>query len=299
MSYMKELTAEKFCRATDDGGIPFFRQAVAQMKVETGYVLLEGIGDAAGSLTENAVDLQEILNKNTGEANGILGSYEEAEDAPQYDVSLPSVSFPSVGGLAAIVFGDMEGVSQKQIDLNDRMMYRKLEEGTGLENDRGLLDGQLFCTYLISKFGHYLSENESIWNEKLEYQQEYIIAGENSDAKNLEKIMWRIFLLRASGDYVFYHQDAKKMAEAKSKATAMVGITGNAALIRLVTEIILIAQAIDDGIEETKLVFAGEKVPLYEKSAFKGVKLGYEEYLYLFLNTTSQREKIYRCMDVV
>ena len=89
------------------------------------------------------------------------------------------------------------------------------------------------------------------------------------------------------------------MAQAESEAIALVGIIGNAVLINLVREILLISQAIQDGISETKLVFAGGEVPLYQKGVFSGVKLGYQEYLVLFLNMTKETTKIYRCMDIV
>ena len=111
--------------------------------------------------------------------------------------------------------------------------------------------------------------------------------------------MWRIFLSRAGGNYLFYHQDAEKMAKAEAEAITLVGVTGNAVLINLVREIFLISQAIQDGISETKQVFAGGEVPLYQNGVFSGVKLGYQEYLVIFLNTTKEMTKIYRCMDVI
>ena len=111
--------------------------------------------------------------------------------------------------------------------------------------------------------------------------------------------MWRIFLFRAGGNYLFYHQDPGKMAEAEAEAAAIAGISGNAGLIKAVKEIILVSKAIDASVSETRDVFAGKKVPLYEQGVFAGIELGYEEYLYLLLNTTSSADKIYRCMDLV
>ena len=64
-------------------------------------------------------------------------------------------------------------------------------------------------------------------------------------------------------------------------------------------EIFLISQAIEEGILETRQVFSGQRVPLYQNGVFRGIELGYEEYLYLFLNVTDRTEKIYRCMDIV
>ena len=111
--------------------------------------------------------------------------------------------------------------------------------------------------------------------------------------------MWKIFLSRAGGNYLFYHQDTEAMAKAEAEAVTLVGITGNTVLVNLVREIFLISQALEEGISETRQVFAGEKVPLYQNGVFSGIQLGYEAYLYLFLNTLGNTEKIYRCMDIV
>lgn len=158
---------------------------------------------------------------------------------------------------------------------------------------------QLFHGYIFKHCNYYGGQNSDIWKDVLEYQVEYIISGRESDKENLENIMWRIFLLRAGGNYLFYHQDSEKLAKAQAEAVALVGFLGNASLVHLVKELFLISQAIEDGITQTKQVFAGEKVPLYDNGTFSGIHLGYEEYLYLFLNTTDKTKKLYRCMDIV
>ena len=111
--------------------------------------------------------------------------------------------------------------------------------------------------------------------------------------------MWRIFLLRAGGNYLFFHQDQARMAAAEAAAAAVAAAAGNPALVSLIRELILIGEAIQEGISETKTVFAGGKVPLYEGGKLSGVKIGYEEYLYLFLTMMGRTVKIYRSMDVI
>ena len=61
----------------------------------------------------------------------------------------------------------------------------------------------------------------------------------------------------------------------------------------------MISQAIESSVQETKAIFAGEKVPIYQEGLFLNLELGYEEYLYLLLNATGKKEKTYRCMDIV
>lgn len=299
-----QTAADNFRRSTDNGGIPFLKQAVLEMKEQTGYQLLEDFlgkdfgwsGSDAGNLD---LDLQELLGANKSGASGILEGYVDSDGNPLFQISLPSISFPTIDGLTEAVFGNRTGLSEKTIDLGERIQNRSLKRGTGTKETVSLTDQQWFHGYLFQHFGNYLEESPQGLRETLDYQMEYIIAGKESDVKNLEDIMWRIFLARAGGNYLFYHQDTGRMAKAEADAAALVGITGNAALIGLVREIFLIAEAIEEGIGDTKRVFSGEKVPLYQNGIFSGISLGYSEYLFLFLNLTDLEEKTCRSMDVV
>lgn len=298
---VKTLSLEtgNFQRATDNGGQPFFEQAVELMKVRTGYKIFEelaGITDGLG--TEN-VDLGKLLEENTSAANSLLGEYVDEDGSPLIQISLPRVSFPSVKALTEAVLGSESMISDKSVNLEERIMKRKLSAGSAKKEKNKFTEMQLFHGYLFEHFYHYGATNSHIWRSALEYQLEYIIFGKESDRENLENMMWRIFLLRAGGNYLLYHQDSRRLAEAEAEATALAGIFGNEPLIKAVREILLIAQAIEDGIEDTKAIFSGAKVPLYENGIFRRIQMGYEQYLYFFLSTTDQTQKIYRSMDLV
>ena len=280
----ESLSASNFRRATDGGGTVFLLQAVEQVKADLGYQIWETLFDGMGNVKPDAVDLEEILN---------------ASESQLPDLALPDLSFPSVKALRTAIFENEESLSDKSMVPSERLLKRAKVQGVGEAEGVGFAQMQLFDLYLFQNFSYYGSENEEVPKEALEYQLEYIIAGEDSDAKNLENIMWRIFLLRAGGNYLFYHQDAGQLAKAEAKAAAWVGFTANLVLIQLVRELFLIAQAIEDGIEQTKTVFLGETVPLYENGVFAGISLGYEQYLYLFLKAAGKEEKVYRSMDVI
>lgn len=292
-----DLKIEEFQRATDQGGMPFFRQAVESVKVKSGYKVLEELGISAG--LGESVDLGKLLEENTGAASALLGEYVDEEGEALFSISLPNVSFPSVQALTEAVFGSESMLSLKSINLEERLLKRSLSVGNKENGKFGLVDTQLFHTYIFEHFYHYGAKSAQIWRNALEYQLEYIIAGEESDQKNLENIMWRIFLMRAGGNYLLYHTDSQKLAQAEGEATALVGITGNAFFIEVVKEILLISRAIEDGIQETKAIFAGGKVPVYGNGSSGGIEMGYEQYLYLFLSTTDQKQKIYRSMDLI
>ena len=293
------LVAEKFTRATDEEGNAFFVQAVEQMKVKSGYKLFEELIDFVDLDHTEVLDMGEILEKNEAEAQAILESAAEKKGELFVDISLPKISFPSIKALTEAVFGSEIGLSEKTVNLEERLMGRTLQKGVGRKTSIVFSDMQLFHAYLLQYCNFYGNKKTNICKDVLEYQVEYIISGHSNDRKNLENVMWKIFLLRTGGNYLFYHQDAEKLGTAEAEALVMVGVLGNPVLIKAVKEMILISQAIESSISETKTIFAGNKVPLYQNGILSDLEVGYEEYLYFLLNMTGKKEKIYRCMDIV
>ena len=294
-----DVIAENFQRATDAEGSAFFEQAVELMKVESGYKILEELMTFAKTDNGDLLDVGELLTENEMSAQELLGLAVDEQGLPLFDISLPRISFPTIHALTESVFGNEECLSETTINLEERLLKRTLENGEDNQIEITFAEMQLFHKYLLNYF-HYYGKNEGhIGKEGLQYQLEYIIFGNDQDRENLENVMWRIFLLRAGGNYLFFHQDSEKMAVAEAEALAIAGISGNPKLVKTVKEILLIASVIECSIQETKAVFEGEKVPLYEDGIFANLQLGYEEYLYLLLNVTGKKEKIYRAMDIV
>jgi len=295
----ENIRVKNICRATDQKGSSFLKQAVEVMKVQSGYKFVEEMISRAGNIELEEVNLAEILEKNEGAAKGVLSNLQKGEEKQNFSISIPNISFPSVKALRGAVLGDETGLSEKSIHLNERISKRELSVGTGGKEEGSFAEMELFHKYIFNYFGFYGTKSNDVWNSSLEYQVEYILSGEDSDLENLENMMWRIFLLRAGGNYLFYHQDSYQFGKAQAEAIALTGFLGNSFLVEVVTEILLISQAIEDGITQTRKVFEGEKVPLYEKGSFSGVLLGYEEYLYLFLKAQKREDQIFRCMDLV
>ena len=295
------LFASEFRRATDAGGNAFFAQAVNAQKIDYGYGVLEDLLGSWKTVEVDSIDLQEVLKEQEEKAEAILEGLKSDEEGFHwnFDVELPDISFPSIDALTEEVFCGLEGISKKSIDVNERIEKRTLIKGVGQKERGSEGDKQLFHQYIMEHCNFYGADNEDIWKNALEYQVEYIIAGEESDIENLEDVMWRIFLLRATGNYLFYHQDSKKLGEARLKAKMVVGLLEEGLLLEAVKEMFLIAMAIEDGISETKYIFAGGKVPLYEKGVFSGLLFGYKDYLKLLLNVTPGDKKVLRCMDVI
>ena len=295
----ENIEVHNFRRLTDQGGIPFFEQAVEEQKIRSGYKAFDEIFEHIETLEMEPVDLAERLRSHCQEAESICEGYKKEDGTFLFDFLLPQITFPSIQVLTEAVVGNLNDLSNAEISLEERLLQRNLLRGVSEEAEPSLMKRKIFVDYLFEHFAHYGTHDTTIWKEALSYQIEYIIAGNSNDRKNLENILWRIFLLRAGENYIFFHQDTKEMMQAEAEAAALVGITGNLALIDAVREILLISKAIETGILETKHIFAGEKVPLYQKGLLAELKMGYQEYLLLFLTTTERKEMIYRCMDLI
>ncbi len=279
----RNLAAETFCRATDHDGAAFIQQAALFRKTQSGAMIFNGLLEQAENAVEDPINLEDIFSSSL---SGI-------------DIALPEFTFPSIRALTEAVLGEEEELSVKEIVLEERLLKRSLKQGTAEAEQIDGIKMQWFHDYLLHQFSYYGCKDSKISRESMEYQLEYMIVGKEKDVENLEQILWRIFLLRAGGDYLLYHLDGERILQAQEKAVAVAGFTGNAAIIEAVKECFLIKDAIESGIDETKQIFAGEKVPLYQDGIFQGIELGYKEYLFLFLNATGSKEKAFRCMDVV
>ncbi len=317
----QNLEFDHITRSTDGVGDSFFRQAVHVQKEKTGIALFEEVflenqemfqEDSSAALekeveetyeeAETIVDeyLEELRKEQEEEKVKTEEETEEEEVPFEFPViELPEVSFPSIDSLSGAVFGDLSKISPKLLSDSETIGQRTMREGSGVKASRSLFDWQLFYCYLLEHCNYYGAEDNEISKEVLEYQLEYIVAGKASDRENLENIMWRIFLLRAAGCYVRDRLDAAKQAEAAAEAAIICSVIASPELIELVKELILMKAALEDGIEETERIFQGEKLPIYDGKVPGSFRIGYKEYLYLFLNLTAEEDKIYRSMDIV
>lgn len=293
----QQLNVRNFVRATDGGGSAFFEQAAETVRLGSGIGEMQELL-AEVTLLEDGEGLSRKISDEETAAEGILSEFTDEEGEPLFDIELPQISFPDIGVLTNAVFGEDAVLSEKSFSSAERIGSRNCAKGAGRESEKDFWEMQRFHAYLLDRCAYYGSSGRAR-KEALEYQAEYVIAGEDNDRDNLVNIMWRIFLLRAGGNYTVFHQDAAKMAEADAKAAALVGITGNAALVGIVRELFLLAEAVDEGVSDTREIFHGGKLPLIGNGEFLGMKAGYREYLLLFLQTTAAEDKIIRCMNVI
>jgi len=155
----------------------------------------------------------------------------------------------------------------------------------------------LFRAYLFEKIGYYKNEKAGAL---LDYQIEYVIFGENSDTKNLEKAKRRIINWRLADNVRLYFTDAVKKQEAMAAALLLTTVLAHPELARPVADSILFSWAYSDSIKDAEKILDGGKVPLIKKaigSAEEG--LSYRQYLEIMLLFEKDSKITDRVMDII
>lgn len=188
----------------------------------------------------------------------------------------------------------------------------------------------LLHEYIANHFNQYLKEEDKKINNKetaLEYEQEYIIIGNEKDRNNLEGVVLRMLTIRTISNFIYLLSDRQRSDEAFITATALVGITGLAPLIHLTKALILMVWAYEEALIDTSGILKGKSVPLIKnktnfilnynellcvnKAFIKGKvellkeengginEFEYKDYIKMFLMSMDKKVKLYRCMDLI
>lgn len=198
-----------------------------------------------------------------------------------------------------------------------------LPEDMSVDNVVGdISDGILFHSYLTTHFSDYSDVNR---DGALSYESEYLIAGKETDRENLSAVSMRICAVRAILHFVSLYTDGERKGMAEQAALAACGIIGLPALKSVVTFLLLFVWALEEAMIDTAALLQGKKILLYPGKnggslAFqeillfsksfvlerakamtekKGIGIGYNEFLHLFLYLTPRDTKKYRAGDLI
>lgn len=296
--------------ATDENGYGFFRKAVDATRFEKGISGLEELVSYLNDVreyTDLSDDLQQSKKEITSqidEANGSDVIWEG--ESVRIDVENPLQKMESGNALLRTVVGESTILSQKWIDVWGTASHRKLAAGTiemnegvpdvkALESD--ILDKALYVEYIRTHFQNYL---EQAHEKPLSYEMEYLIAGKESDIRNLEVVISKLLLIREADNYISLLTNESKKLEAHAIAAGMANVA--AWLEPIIYQALLLYWAYEMSVDDLQLLFAGGEIPVVKALSFEGEKtigLNYEEYLCLLL-LLEQREKLtMRTLDLV
>ncbi len=304
----------------DKGSLRAGASGLSGEKVSVGKYSFEGLKLSYGemSLAEDLYDGVEsmISDKLAGGFLGFLTEKEVSEKAID-TAYLPSGFrsgedgfdiFSLLGTDMSDIFGELQSLLPQEIDMGDMV-----NEAT---------DTVLFHSYLATHFKSFLDEDGK---GALSYEQEYLIAGKETDKENLSSVAMRICAIRTILHFISLYTDSTRKAPVEQAALAACGIIGLPALKSIVVFLLLFVWALAEAMIDTAAYLQGKRLLLYpgkkggslsfpeilkfsktfvlekakKKEDVKGLAFGYNEFLHLFLFLTPKDDKKYRAADLI
>lgn len=319
------VNAHSFVRATDKNGLVFYRQAIEIMKQKTGASfaedwILEDLFD------KNLQDNSEKFEDDCKKYQNVVKNYEDEDE--EIDGEAYAWDGAWKGFFSSMALPKDIVLSGNGVNLENTPSHRELSVGSGqvLGNENEILQKQWFISYLCEYFSQaqemFQEEAEESEKSYLDYQMEYVVGGKQSDRENLEAVIQQLLLLREGTNYTFLlaHPNLNKKAETLSNL--LVGITGNAALIKALKHLILLSWAYGESLVEVRQLLSGQELSLLkteddwqvslsgllamlgnpaiydeQKSAQQG--LDYEDFLRILLSRLSAETLAMRSLDII
>ena len=317
---------DQYSIASDQGGAVLKRQVTDYMsdypigaileKIELGISEFERYGletrDTEGERQSYEARIQEIGLPAQEVEEGV---YEEVP----LDNPADTANATRSSGVLNLVVDDPSQISSTKVSLNDYISHRSLMQGTGVCAEAAAVAGEpnelVFQAYLSEKYGYYGHETDK---SLLKYQLEYILAGEDTDWKNLEFVAKRLLKWREAANVIYILTDHAKIAEAEAMALALTAVCLCPELAEPVKYTILFAWAYVESLQDVKTLLAGGRVPILKtasdwKTGLNSIKnvrgsltedtggrgLNYQEYLHIMLFLQNKDTRTFRAMDIM
>lgn len=286
--------AESFRLLTDDGGGDLIRQGAQVMKEEGRNRLLEEWMKQAQDISEEGIPnvaelvLQakeaigeakeagaETTNQEKTQSGGMGEETSDGEDTAwddskgQSEIELKDdplevfEQWKQMGILALVM--ETEDISSSCMDLENVVSHRSLLQGNGESSEEiHMAQKVLFGEYVVKKCGCYTTSVES---QGLTYQAEYIIAGKDSDAENLESVAKRLLGIREIANLITLASDQQLRTRAMEVAAALGGATAGPVCLQAVQVGVLAVWAFVESVLDVRLLLQGGQVAAVKSAA--------------------------------
>lgn len=316
------VNADTFVRATDGRGAVFYHQAIQVMKDKVGFSLAED-WVLQDMMQENIEEQSTRFEKDCAAYEGKVVDYADEEE----ELSEEAEGFDGLwkGFTLSHVVSKTDALSEKAINLEKAPSKRELSVGFGVAdgNEDNLLQKQWFISYLCE---HLTQAQERLEEPRadgyLDYQLEYVIAGEDSDKKNLDQVLQKLLLVREGINYLYLLTHPEMYETAEKLAKVLGGLTGSTALLESLKHLILLGWAYGESVVEVRQLLNGDElaviktkedwqVPLsgllklmkkldtYDVQKKKQEGITYEMYLRMFLSFQSAETLSMRAIDMI
>ena len=165
------------------------------------------------------------------------------------------------GALNLIV--DTRELSGQVVHRSNYLSGRTPLQGTGMSPDVSYQDGiweqLLFHEYILEKTGRYGAVKEG---SLLQYQTEYVLAGQESDVDNLRMVTERLLILREAANMVYIMGSEEKMTLIQDVSDGIAAALLSPEISPLIQFILIAAWAGVESLKDVKVLLNGGSVPL-------------------------------------
>ncbi|MBQ9064070.1 MAG: hypothetical protein IJ123_01340 [Blautia sp.] len=289
---LKKTGLTGFRLLTDDGGQPFFRQAVlyereagkdsellhrlSALKGAGGKTAeLQNIADAEEALEwftryNDAIEEAEMLSRQDDTAEEDLLTSEEdilTGGDPVYEFTSVDSPVPVIqsihdnGYLIYLLSGDytLQEAEDTAPGLSERTLTRGMEMYDGTESDHSEASQVLFQRYICRMFGSFMRPGDGL----PAFQMEYILEGNKNDRENLEKVIERIFRMRVGAALKIIDDNAEFSQSVESLAERICGAFRVPPDEYVIKGALRYCWAYGEGLCEVSSLLAGGNVPVY------------------------------------
>lgn len=276
--------------------------------------ILEGNGE------ERLSALRETIAGLAGEqwATDRLEMTEGTEEDAQNVSRLLSLKSWLDQGILLLVLKDGTEVSQANLS---RTVSRTQEEAGAAQE--GARDSMLDEVYQNLLYGEYALRYTASYGEDgkagLQYETEYLIAGNMDDSSNLAAAASRLLLLRGAANLAYLLQDENSRIQLQPVAAGISAVLGGWIPEALVRVLLMVVWALAEAVCDVRALLNGGKVPFWKDrdswqlslnsiwsllggefvdGADREKGMTYADYLRLLLFVVPLEEKSYRTMDV-
>lgn len=311
--------------ASDEGGAVLRRQAVEVMYQRYGITYLQQLQSWMSEIREYELNTTDVLAKQQQACreletwNGRVITVDGVEQTLQVENPVAEICTYWEAGILNYVAEDGEKLSTRSISPGSRLSDRDMLVGTGMnpavEFEDNWWQQLIFHEYIMAYTGYYGAEKEAGY---LQYQTEYIIAGQDNDLENLKSVITAIFGIRAAANLLSLLADAEKMEMTELLAYGFATLLTLPELAPVFQAVLVLTWALAESLYDVSMLLKGERVPLFKSAgnwhysleeilSFGGVTdgkkedegLAYTDYLRLFLMLQDKETTTYRLMDIM
>ena len=322
---------EKYILASDNQGKLLKTQIVEYMQDKTGINAAEKLLAKFEILKrENymSANISERWEQIDGTLKGLVAEKQMEMTDPETGELIPvELNNPAdyvkeikAQGILGLVLPSKQEISSKVIDPEYYISHRKILKGKGEINYEKTLADQttqkiLIQEYLLEKCGSFQRNKE---NSVLKYQLEYLLAGKGNDPENLEAVVEKILRIREGVNFTYLISDGEKMGEADALAWLVSSLLFSPEIKEALKMTILYAWSYAESVKDVRILLDGNKLPLLKTYATWNTPLSqllvftscleqyepsssgmtYNDYLRFLLSLKSEKEVLYRFMDL-